>query len=83
MIWIRPDPDELPGSFKWRGSSISRKFESGSRVLMIKNGKKYKNTKNKNRFKIAIYLSLGLRKERPSYRRSLKPPKENIQRFKN
>jgi hypothetical protein len=30
---------------------------------------------------IAVYLSLGLHKRRPSYRRSLQPPKENIQHF--
>jgi hypothetical protein len=32
--------------------------------------------------KIAIYLSLGLYKGRPSYRRSLQLSKENIQQFK-
>jgi hypothetical protein len=32
--------------------------------------------------KIAIYLSPGLQKGRPSYRRSLEPSKENIQHFK-
>jgi hypothetical protein len=32
--------------------------------------------------KIAIYLSLGLHKGGPSYRRSLQPSKENIQHFK-
>jgi hypothetical protein len=32
--------------------------------------------------KIAIYLSLGLHKGRPSYMRSLQPSKENIQHFK-
>jgi hypothetical protein len=32
--------------------------------------------------KVAIYLSLGLHKEHPSYRRSLQPSKENIQHFK-
>ncbi len=32
--------------------------------------------------KIAIYLSLGLHKGRPSYRRSLQFSKENIQHFK-
>ncbi len=32
--------------------------------------------------KIAIYLSLGLHKWGPSYRRSLQPSKENIQHFK-
>jgi hypothetical protein len=31
--------------------------------------------------KIAIYLFLGLHTARPSYRRSLLPPKENIQHF--
>jgi hypothetical protein len=33
--------------------------------------------------KATIYLSLGLQKERPSYRRSLHPSKENIQHFQN
>jgi hypothetical protein len=32
--------------------------------------------------KTTIYLSLGLRKERPSYRRSLQLSKEAIQHFK-
>ncbi len=32
--------------------------------------------------KVVIYLSLGLHKGRPSYRRSLQPSKENIQHFK-
>jgi hypothetical protein len=32
--------------------------------------------------KSAIYLSLGLHEERPNYRRSLQPSKENIQHFK-
>jgi hypothetical protein len=35
-------------------------------------------TGGKNLSKIAISLSLGLPKERPSYRRSLHPSKENI-----
>jgi hypothetical protein len=34
------------------------------------------------RKKIAIYVSLGLPKGRPSYRRSLQPSKENIHYFK-
>ena len=34
------------------------------------------------RSKIAIYLSIGLHKGRPSYGRSLKPSKENIQHVK-
>jgi hypothetical protein len=32
--------------------------------------------------KIAIYLSLGLLKGCPSYRRSLQPSRENIRHFK-
>jgi hypothetical protein len=32
--------------------------------------------------KIAIYLSIGLLKGRPSYRRRLHPSKENIKHFK-
>jgi hypothetical protein len=32
--------------------------------------------------KTTIYLSLGLHKGRPSYRRSLQPSKENIQYLK-
>jgi hypothetical protein len=32
--------------------------------------------------KTTIYLSLGLQKGRPRYRRSLQPSKENIQNFK-
>jgi hypothetical protein len=32
--------------------------------------------------KTATYLSIGLHKGRPSYRRSLQPSKENIQHFK-
>jgi hypothetical protein len=40
-----------------------------------------KNLKNRAE-KSAIYLSLGLLKGRPSYRRSLHPSKENLQHFK-
>jgi hypothetical protein len=32
---------------------------------------------------MAIYLSLGHHKGRPSYRRNLQPSKENIQHFKD
>jgi hypothetical protein len=54
------------------------------RVLMTKKKKnlqiqKIKFFKNKNYFK--IYLSLGLQKGSPSYRRNLQPSKENIQHF--
>jgi hypothetical protein len=33
-------------------------------------------------YQTTIYLSLGLQKEHPSYRKSLPPSKENIQYFK-
>jgi hypothetical protein len=46
---------------------------------MTKNRKK---SYVKKKFDIAIYLSLGLHKGRPSYRRSLLPSKENIQHLK-
>ncbi len=56
------------------GSSISKESGSGSgsRVWMTNNFWS----------KIAIYLSLGLLKGRPSYRKSLQPSKDNIQHFK-
>ncbi len=82
------------GSGYGSGSSISSESGSGygsdsgpgygSRVLMTKNWKKY----SWNFFlfffwsKIAIYLSLGLQKWHPNYRRSLQPSKDNIQHFK-
>ncbi len=69
------------------GSSISSESKSGfgSRVFMSKDWKKI--TAEIFFFflfwsKIAIYLSLGLHKGRPSYRRSLQPSKENIHHFK-
>ncbi len=66
-------------------------IQSGSRVLMTRNWKKYQLKKlyflNKyvgnfcmNNKKIKFF-SLGLQKGRPSYRRSLQPSKENIQNF--
>ncbi len=48
-----------------------------SEVLMTKNWKKCTADK-----KIRDYLSLGLHKGRPNYRRSLQPSKETIQHFK-
>ncbi len=52
--------------------------------LMTKDWEKITAEKNLVFFwsKIAIYLSLGLHKGHPSYRRSLLPSKENIQHFK-
>jgi hypothetical protein len=54
------------------------------RVLMTKNWKKIAAEKKFAIFliKIAIYLYLVLHKGRPSYSRSLRPSKENIQHFK-
>ncbi len=45
---------------------------------------KFSNWKKKYFFflsKISIYLSLGLHKRRPSYKKSLQPSKDNIQHF--
>jgi hypothetical protein len=51
---------------------------------MTKNLKKFKTGKKFIFFKtkIAIFLSLGLYKGQPSYRRSLQPSEEKIQQFK-
>jgi hypothetical protein len=48
------------------------------------NDQRLKKTAEKKNFgsKTTIYLSLGLQKERPSYRRSLQLSKEAIQHFK-
>ncbi len=56
---------------------------SGSRVLMTKNWKKF-TTRIFNLFlKLAINLSLGLPKGRPSYRRSLQPTKKEHPALQN
>jgi hypothetical protein len=51
---------------------------------MTKNWKKFTADKKLNFFasKNTIYITLGLYKGRPSYRRSLQLSKENIQHFK-
>ncbi len=63
---------------------IRIRIQSGSRALMSKNWQKI--TAEKNYIflgsKTTIYLSLGLHKERPSYRRSLQLSKEAIQHFR-
>jgi hypothetical protein len=71
-----PDPDPDP--------EFKAKYGSGSRVLMTNNRKnlQLENIFNFYDQKIAIYLSLGLNKGRPSYRRSLQPSKENIKHFR-
>ncbi len=56
---------------------------SRSRAWTTKSFKKFTAVKNNILWsKIAIYLSLGLRKEHPNYRKCLQPSKENIQHFK-
>ncbi len=68
----------------WRPFRIRIRIQYGSRVLMTKNWKKI--TAEIFFFffwsKTAIYLSLGLHKVCPSYRRSLQFSKEAIQHFK-
>ncbi len=64
---------------------IRIRIQYGSRTLMTKNWKKITADKKKKKFylsKTAIYLSLGLHKIRPSYRRSLQLTKEAIQHSK-
>jgi hypothetical protein len=61
------------------------RIQSGSRALMTKNWEKIQLKKKFNFFvwsNTTIYLSLGLHKERPSYRRSLQLSEEAIQHFK-
>ncbi len=53
------------------GSGYGSDCETGSRVLMTKKWREKNTTENFFKSKIAIYLSLGLLKERPSCRRSL------------
>jgi hypothetical protein len=74
VLWIRTG-----------GSGYRSGSRSGSRstVLMTKNWEKFTAEKNYIVFlsKTAFYLSLGLHKGRPCYRRSLHPSKENIYHF--
>jgi hypothetical protein len=49
---------------------------------MTKKIKKFTAEKKILGSKTTIYLSIGLHKGRPSYRRSLQSSKENIQHFK-
>ncbi len=84
--WFNADPDTDPDpAFLLIADPDSG---SGSRIrirdFMTKNWKKLLLKKKINFFgsKTTIYLSLGLHKGRPSYRRSLQPSKENIQYLK-
>ncbi len=63
-----PDPDPWPGSRVW-WPKIEKNLELEIYFLFFWSI-------------IAIYLSLGLHKGHPSYRRSLQPSKENIQYLK-
>ncbi len=85
-LWIRI---HFSGSgsrvWGWRPIRIRIRIQSGSRALMTKNRKKITSENyifNFFKSKIAIYLSLGLHKVCPSYRRSLQLSKEAIQHFK-
>jgi hypothetical protein len=69
---------------------VKAEYRSRSRVLITKNWRKKFTAKtfliffyylNLLRSTTTIYLSLGLQKGRPSYRRSLQPS-ENVQNFK-
>jgi hypothetical protein len=70
------------------GSSILAEYGSGSNTVRIQrfDEQKWKTFTAEKIFlikkKIAIYLSLGRHKGRPSYKRSLQPSEENIQHFK-
>ncbi len=62
---------------------IRIRIQSGSRALMNKNWRKKFQLNNFFFWsRTSIYLSLGLHKERPSYRRSRQITKEAIQNFK-
>jgi hypothetical protein len=66
---LQPDPDP----------AFYAGYQSGSRVLMIKNLTIYSWIFLMS--KIAIYVSLDIHKGHPSYTRSLQPSKENMQHF--
>ncbi len=68
----------------WRPIRIRIRIQYGSRALMTKNWEKKLQLKFFFCFwsKTAIYLSLGLHKVCPSYRRRLQFSKEAIQNFK-
>jgi hypothetical protein len=65
--------------------AFQAEYRSGSRALMTKKFKQMTSEKKKKKFctKTTMYLSLGLHKERPSYRRSLQLSKEAIQTSKH
>ncbi len=72
MLWIRINSIQIRiqiriQHFKWIQVQIRIRIQSGSRDWWPK---------------IAIYLSLGLDKGRPRYRRSLQPSKQKIQHLK-
>jgi hypothetical protein len=66
---LNTDPDPDPDPIQIQGFD-DQKYKVGKKLEIFL-------------IKIASYLSLGLHKGRPSYRRSIKPSKENIQHFKS
>ncbi len=88
-------PDRLPslclqrllpdcGAHVWRGPTARRNMvsiHSFSSVLMTKNWQKF-TAEQKKLSKTTIYLSLGLYKARPSYRKKPSALKRDIQHFK-
>ncbi len=69
---FHPDPDP----------AFSAEYRSGSRALKTKNWKKYSWKFFFFWSKTTIYLSLGLHKEHPSYKRRIQLSTEAIQHFK-
>ncbi len=68
--------------FNWIRIRIPTRIQSGSRVFIAKNWREKTQPKNFSFFFFIQNCNLyipGLHKGRPSYRRSLKPSKENIQ----
>jgi hypothetical protein len=67
----------------FRLNTVPIRIQSRSRALMTKNKIKKLQLKFFFLIKTTIYLSLGLHKERPSYKRSLQLSKEAIQHFRS
>ncbi len=88
--WFNADPDTDPDPAFFliadldSGSGFRIRIPDPDRVFGDLKLEKIYNKKFNFYFwiKIAIYLTLGLHKGRPSYRRSLQPSKVNIQHFK-
>jgi hypothetical protein len=81
LLNLDPDTDPDPA---FQVKPDTDRDQSGSRVLVTKNWKNTTEISSPYLFDIknAIFLSLGLHKGRPSYRRSLQLSIENIQHLK-